>query len=164
MNTAKAKELYDKIPKFSGLKEDVQLEEVVRQIENFADLVQWVDNEDGENGAICYLFRELLTGKADQIWRMIEEEEEINLNIWENVKRQFQMHFPAKTRPTMTKDNPKVRSEKKTKANRMPRVIQGVNEEIKTFANRCRLEVGKIMSEVPNPEESQMPQVHSELS
>ena len=46
----------------------------------------------------------------------------------------------------------------------MPQVIQGVNEEIKTFANRCRLEVGKIMSEVPNPEESQMPQVHAELS
>ena len=67
MNTAEAKELYDKIPRFSGLKEDVQLEEVVRQIENFADLVQWVDNKDGENGAICYLFRELLTGKADQI-------------------------------------------------------------------------------------------------
>ncbi len=65
MNTAKAKDLYDKIPKFSGQKEDVQLEEVVRQIENFADLVQWVDNEDGENGAICYLFRELLIGKAD---------------------------------------------------------------------------------------------------
>jgi hypothetical protein len=65
MNTAKAKDLYDKIPKFSGQKEDVQLEEVVQQI-NFADLVQWVDNEDGENGAIGYLFRELLTGKADQ--------------------------------------------------------------------------------------------------
>ena len=82
MNTAEAKVLYDKIPKFSGRKEDVQLEELVLQIENFADLVQWVDNEDGENGAICYLFRERLTGKADQIWRMIEEEEEINLNIW----------------------------------------------------------------------------------
>ena len=164
MNTAEAKVLYDKIPKFSGRKEDVQLEELVRQIEYFADMVQWVDNEDGENGAICYLFRERLTGKADQIWRMIEEEEEINLNIWENVKRQFQMHFPAKPRPTMTKDNPKVRSEKKTKANRMPRVVQGANEEIKTFADRCRLEVGKIMSEVPNPEESQMPQVHAELS
>ncbi len=94
-------------------------------------------HEDGENGAICYLFRRLLTGKADQIWRMIEEEEEINLNIWENVERQFQMHFPAKTRPTMTKDNPRVRSEKKTKANRMPRVVQGANEEIKTFTDRC---------------------------
>ena len=105
----------------------------------------------------------MLLGKADQIWRLIEEEE-INLNIWKNVKRQFQMHFPAKTRPTMTKDNPKVCSEKKTKANRMPRVIQGVTEEIKTFADRCRVEVGKIMSEVPNPEESQMPQVHAELS
>ncbi len=74
------------------------------------------------------------------------------------------MHFPAKPKPTMAKDNPKVRSNKKTKANQMPRVIQGVTEEIKTFANRCRVEVGKIMSENPNPEESQMPQAHSELS
>ena len=104
MNTAKAKDLCDKIPKFSGQNEDVQLEEFVRQIKNFADLVQWVDNKDGENGAICYLFRRLLTGKADQIWRMIEEEEEINLNIWKNVKRQFQMRFPAKPKPTMVKE------------------------------------------------------------
>ena len=64
----------------------------------------------------------------------------------------------------MTKDNPKVHSEKKTKANRMPRVTQGVTEEIKTFADRCRVEVGKIMSEVPNPEESHMPKAHAELS
>jgi hypothetical protein len=68
---------------------------------------------------------------------MIEEEEEINLNIWKNIKRQFQMCFPAKPKPTMVKNNPKVYSKKKTKANRMPRVIQGVTEEIKTFANRC---------------------------
>jgi hypothetical protein len=95
MNTAEAKDLCNKIPKFSGQKEEVQLEEFVQQIEDFADLVQWVDNKDGENGAICYLFRRLLTGKADQIWRMIEEEDKINLNIWKNVKRQFQMHFPA---------------------------------------------------------------------
>ncbi len=97
-----------KIPKFSGQKEEIQLEEFVQHIKNFADLVQWVDNEDSENGAICYLFRRLLTGKADQIWRMIEEEEEINLNIWNNVKRQFQMRFPAKPKPTMVKNNPKV--------------------------------------------------------
>jgi hypothetical protein len=164
MNMAEAKDLCNKIPKFSGQKEEIQLEEFVRQIENFADLVQWVDNKDGENGAICYLFRRLLTGKADQIWRMIEEEDKINLNIWENVKRQFQMCFPAKTKPAMAKDNPKVCSEKKTKANRMPRVIQGVTEEIKTFADQCRVEVGKIMSEVLNPEENQMPQAHVELS
>jgi ATP adenylyltransferase/5',5'''-P-1,P-4-tetraphosphate phosphorylase II len=69
MNTAEAKDLCNKIPKFSGQKEEIQLEEFVRQIKNFADLVQWVDNEDGENGAICYLFRRLLTRKADQIWR-----------------------------------------------------------------------------------------------
>ncbi len=123
-----------------------------------------MDNEDSENGAICYLFRRLLTGTADQIWRMIEEEEEINLNILKNVKRQFQMHFPAKYKPTMVKENPKVHAKKKTKANQMPKDIQGVNEAIKSFADRCREEVGKLMSEVPNPEESQMPQVHSELS
>jgi hypothetical protein len=49
INTAEAKDLCNKIPKFSGQKEEIQLEEFVRQIENFADLVQWVDNEDGEN-------------------------------------------------------------------------------------------------------------------
>jgi hypothetical protein len=75
MNTAKAKDLCNKIPKFNGKKEEIQLEEFVRQIKNFSDLVQWVDNKDGENGAISYLFRRLLTGKADQIWRMIKEEE-----------------------------------------------------------------------------------------
>jgi len=74
------------------------------------------------------------------------------------------MCFPAKPKPTMVKDNPKAHSKKKTKANRMPKVIQGVTEEIKTFANCCREEVGKILSKVPNPEESQMPQAHSELS
>ena len=46
----------------------------------------------------------------------------------------------------------------------MGRVIQGVTEEIKSFTDCCQEEVGKIMSEVPNPKESQMPQVHSELS
>jgi hypothetical protein len=81
MNTAKARNLCNQIPKFSGQTEEIQLEEFVRQIKNFANLVQWVDYKDGENGAICYLFRRLLTGKADQIWRMIKEKEEINLNI-----------------------------------------------------------------------------------
>jgi hypothetical protein len=128
MNTAKAKDLFDKIPKFSGQKEDVQLEEFVRQIKNFADLVQWVDNEDGENGAICYLFRRLLT--ADQIWRMIKEEEEINLNIWENIKRQFQMHFPAKTRPTMTKDNPKVQR-KRLRQTECPKSLKESQKRLK---------------------------------
>ena len=46
MNTAEAKDLCIKIPKFSGQKEEIQLEEFVQQIKNFADLVQWVDNED----------------------------------------------------------------------------------------------------------------------
>jgi hypothetical protein len=48
---------------------------------------------------------------------MIKDEEEINLNIWKNIKRQFQQHFPAKHKPTMVKENPKVHSKKKTKAN-----------------------------------------------
>jgi hypothetical protein len=63
MNTAEAKDLCNKISKFSGQKEEIQLEEFGRQIENFADLVQWVDNEDGENGAICYLFEDCLPEK-----------------------------------------------------------------------------------------------------
>jgi hypothetical protein len=94
MNTAEAKDLCNKIPKFSGQKEEIRLEEFVQQIENFADLVQRVDNKDSKNGAICYLFRRLLTGKANQIWK--------------NVKRQFQMRFPAEPKPTMVKNNPKV--------------------------------------------------------
>jgi hypothetical protein len=106
MNTAEGSNLVNNIPKFIGQKEEIQLEEVVRQIENFTDLVRWTDNEGGENEEICYLFRRLLTGKADKIWRMIEEEEEINLNIWKNVKSQFQQHFPAKLRTTIVKENP----------------------------------------------------------
>jgi hypothetical protein len=96
------------------------LEEFARQIKNFAGLVQWVDNGESENGAICYLFRRLLTGKADQIWRMIKEEEEINFNTWKNVKRQFQQHFPANHKPMMFNENPKVHSKKKTKTNECP--------------------------------------------
>jgi hypothetical protein len=88
---------------------------------------------------------------------MIKEEEEINLNIWKNVKSQFQQHFQAKHRTTMVKENPRVHSKTKTKVTQMPRVIQGVTEEIKSFADRCREELVKIMSKVPNPEESQMP-------
>jgi hypothetical protein len=108
MNTAEASNLVNKIPKFSGQKEEIQLEEFVRQIENFADLVQLTVNEDSENEEICYLFKRLLTGKADQIWRMIKEEEEINLNIWKNVKSQFQQHFPAKYRTTIVKEKSRV--------------------------------------------------------
>ena len=67
MNTAQASNLVNNIPKFRGQKEEIQLEGFVRQIKNFADLVQLVDNEDGENGAVCYPFRRLLTGKADHI-------------------------------------------------------------------------------------------------
>jgi len=38
MKTAKASNLVNNIPKFSGQKEEIQLEEFVRQIENFANL------------------------------------------------------------------------------------------------------------------------------
>jgi hypothetical protein len=69
MNTAQASNLVNNIPKFCGQKEEIQLEEFVRQIEDFADLVQWTHNVDGENEEICYLFQKVLTGKADQIWR-----------------------------------------------------------------------------------------------
>jgi hypothetical protein len=69
MNTAQASNLVNNIPKFRGQKEEIQLEEFVRQSENFADLAQWTHNVDGENEEICYLFQKVLTGKADQIWR-----------------------------------------------------------------------------------------------
>jgi hypothetical protein len=49
MNTAQASNLVNNIPKFCGQKEEIQLEEFVRQIEDFADLVQWTHNVDGEN-------------------------------------------------------------------------------------------------------------------
>ena len=65
MNMAQARDLCNKIPKFSGQKVEIQLEGFVRQMENFTNLVQWMDNEDGENEEICYLFKRLLAGNAD---------------------------------------------------------------------------------------------------
>jgi hypothetical protein len=64
MKTAKASNLVNNFPKFSGQNEEIQLEIFVRQIEHFADLVQWTDNEDGENSEICYLFRRLFEGQG----------------------------------------------------------------------------------------------------
>jgi hypothetical protein len=94
MDPAKVKNLINKIPKFIGQNEEIQLEEFVQQIEDFAELVQWRTRyEDGENEEICLLFRNKLEGLADQIWRFLKEEE-INLNIWENVKSQFQEYYP----------------------------------------------------------------------
>jgi hypothetical protein len=46
----------------------------------------------------------------------------------------------------------------------MPRVIQGVDKEIKVFEDRCREEIGKMMKTVPRPTEKKMPQAHSEFS
>jgi hypothetical protein len=54
-----------------------------------------MDNEDRKNEDICFLFRGLLEGKADQVWKFLKEEEKINVNIWENVKCQFQQYFPT---------------------------------------------------------------------
>jgi hypothetical protein len=45
--------------------------------------------EGGENEEICFLFRRLLKGKANQHWRLMEEEDKFNLKIWENVKSWF---------------------------------------------------------------------------
>jgi hypothetical protein len=78
-----------KIPKFSGKEDKIQLEEFVRQIDNFADIVRWTNYEGGENEEICFLFRRLLKGKANQHWRLMEEEDKFNLKIWENVKSWF---------------------------------------------------------------------------
>jgi hypothetical protein len=80
----------NKITKFSGQNKEIQLEEFVRQIENFANLVNRTNDEEGENGEICFLFRRLLEGQADQFWRLIEEEEKNQSKHCENVKSQFQ--------------------------------------------------------------------------
>jgi hypothetical protein len=87
------------------------------QIEDFTELVQrWTNEEDenGENEDICLLFMRLLEGKADQFWRSLQEEEEINLNIWRNVKSQFQQYFPTKMKTPIPKKVQKVHP--KTKA------------------------------------------------
>ena len=68
---------------------------------------------------ICFLFRRLLEEKADRIWRLIKEEEEINLNIWKNVKSQFQQHFPTRMKTLIVKEIQNVYP--KTKATQMPR-------------------------------------------
>jgi predicted metal-dependent RNase len=46
MDTTQVTSLVNKIPRFSGQKEEIQLEEFVRQIETFPKLVQWTDSED----------------------------------------------------------------------------------------------------------------------
>jgi hypothetical protein len=94
MNPAKVKNLINKIPKFIGQNEEIQLEEFLQQIEDFAELVQWRTRyEDGENEEICLLFRRKLERQADQIWQFLKEEE-FNLNIWNYVKSQFQEYYP----------------------------------------------------------------------
>jgi hypothetical protein len=56
-----------------------------------------------------------------------EEEEEINLNIWENVKSQFQQIFPTKTMtPTVKEVRP---VNQKPKVHKIPRKTQGVTEK-----------------------------------
>jgi hypothetical protein len=70
MNTSEVNNLVSKIPNFSGQNEKILLEEFVL-----------LDDEDGENEDICFLFRRFIEGKADRIFRLIKEEEEINLNI-----------------------------------------------------------------------------------
>jgi hypothetical protein len=83
--------LVNKIPKFSGQKEEIQFEEFVRRIEAYADFVGWTNDEQGENEEICFLFRTKFDGKkADGIWRFTEEEDKININIWKDVKNQIQ--------------------------------------------------------------------------
>ncbi len=84
---------------------------------------------------ICFLFRRLLEEKADRIWRLIKEEEEINLNIWKNFISQFQQHFPTRMKTLIVKEIQNVYP--KTKATQMPRVIQGISDGINTFADCC---------------------------
>jgi hypothetical protein len=59
---------------------------------------------------------------------LIEEEEEINLNIWKNVKSQFQHHFPTKMKTPIVEEMQKVHP--KTKA-----TLQGLFLQSKTKAN-----------------------------
>jgi hypothetical protein len=89
-----ANKLVSKIPKFSGQKGEIQLDEFVRQIETYADSMGWIEDDQGENEDICLLFRRKFEGQAEQMWRLMEEENLINLYIWKNVKNQFQSQFP----------------------------------------------------------------------
>ena len=91
----KAIMLVNKILILRGLKEEIQFEEFVRQIETYTDSVRWIDDhKQGENEDICLLFRRKFEGQAEQMWRLMEEENLINLYIWKNVKNQFQSQFP----------------------------------------------------------------------
>jgi|LakMenEpi03Aug12_release.lakeMendotaPanAssembly.Ray.scaffolds.fasta_scaffold1318103_2 hypothetical protein len=48
---------------------------------------------------------------------MIEDEEEINLNIWNNIKSLFQKYFPTKNKTLITKENRKIHLETKGNPN-----------------------------------------------
>jgi hypothetical protein len=65
------------------------------------------------------------------------EEEEINLNIWENVKSQFQKHFPTIMKTPTIKEiqkvHPRTMVHPKTKTNQMTRVTEGIT----SFADHC---------------------------
>jgi len=148
INTAGVTNLVKKIPKFSEQDEEIQLEEFVQKIHY----------KDRQNEEICVLFRRKLEGKADHVWRFLEEEK-INLNIWKNFKCQFQEYFPTKMKTPIAKKIQKVHP--RTKVFQMPRVIQGAKN---LFADRCRDEAERIMKKVPSPEDSHMPAAHSELS
>ncbi len=55
------------IPPLRGLKDEVQIEQLIRQIETYADFVGWIDDNQKENENICLLFMKQLEGKADQV-------------------------------------------------------------------------------------------------
>jgi hypothetical protein len=93
-----ANKLVSKIPKFSGQKGEIQLDEFVRQIETYADSVGWIDDEKGENEDICLLSRRNLEGQAEQMWRLMDEKNLINLYLWKDVKRKFQEKFSIQCR------------------------------------------------------------------
>ncbi len=158
MKTAKASNLVNNFPKFSGQNEEIQLEIFVRQIEHFADLVQWTDNEDGENSEICYLFRRLFEGQGQ-------------FGEWSKMKKRSTSTFGTTLKACFKNiSQPKIkhwllkkieRFTWRQKETQMPRVIQGVTEEIDSFEDPCWEEIAKIMKKVPNPEENQMLTIHS---
>jgi len=52
----------------------------------------------------------------------------------------------------------------KRRAIRLPKVIQGITEDAKLFANRCQEEVEKMMKEVLNNNDEVMPMANLKLS
>jgi hypothetical protein len=124
-----ANKLVNKIPKFSGQKEEIQFDEFVRQIETYADSMGWIEDDQGENEDICLLFRRNLKGQAKQMWRSMEEKNLINLYLWKDVKRRFQEQFPIKFRNVEQNKSEEKQCQAFNLVNKIPK-FSGQKEEI----------------------------------